>query len=57
MFINQCGNDQSDKWGVDFKDGSYKTFKHIAGGAMQLADMVNWENVAIDEDGLMVGSV
>ena len=57
MFIDQCGNDLSDKWGVEFKDGSFKIFKHISGGAMQLADMINWDSVAIDEDGLSVGSV
>ena len=45
MFLDEHGHDNSDKWGVEYKDGTDRTFKHVYGGAKQLAEMVDWENV------------
>ena len=58
LFIDQHGNSNGDKWCVEYIDGSYEDFKHVYGGAMDLADMVEWDKVAIDIDGdLMIGEI
>ena len=55
LFIEQEGHDRSDKWFVQYTDGSHQVFKHIYGGAMELVDMVEWEKVKV-EDGEIYAS-
>jgi len=47
-FLNSYGHSNCDKWCVEFKDGSYQDYKHIQGGARELAEMIDWEEVGYD---------
>ena len=53
-FLDEHGSSLSDKWGVEFKDGTCRTYKHVYGGAVELADQVNWDAVAIVDGELQV---
>lgn len=57
MFLEQHGGDRSDKWCVEFIDGSSGTYKHVYGGAEQLAVMVNWPEVKVSDGEVCAGSI
>ena len=35
----------SDKWHVQFKDGTERVFKHVYGGLLELCEMINLDDV------------
>ena len=57
MFMDQFGHIDSDKWCITFKNGSEKVFKHLYGGASDLAGAVDWAAVAIVDGDLQVGDI
>jgi len=54
VFLNEHGSSRSDKWSVEFKNGTCRTYKHVYGGAEELAEQVNWDAVAIVDGELQV---
>ena len=47
MFLKQNSGVHSDKWAVEYTDGTERIFKNLEGGAEQLATIVDWEKVKV----------
>jgi len=49
-FLNEYSWSNGDKWVAINDDDSEQKLKHVYGGAVQVANMINWELVKVASD-------
>lgn len=49
-FLEEYSGNKNDKWAAVNVDGSEQVFKHVHGGADQVAGFIDWEKVRVVEN-------